>query len=202
MKDTIFIVVSEWESQDGSFDSNVIGVFYDFRQAAECLKKERDTILEESYNTTFEKYENDVNVMVKCDDYNFFVTEKFGNRWDSITIHEKEIEQRDFIAIQFEYDGEVVNERIYLDQIDRTHYDDHWDWWFGTSEGSKHPKLNFELFGDKDDDGNIIYDAFEINVYEDDEAWSPMARITDYQLTQSWLGKKDGFIKYFDYAKG
>lgn len=195
MKDKIYIVVSEWESVDGSFDSNVIGVYHDLRQATECFKKERDTVLDESYSTTFDKCEN---VIVKGNDYYFFVAEEYSNRWDSITIYEKEVEQRDFIAIQFEYDGETFNERIYLDQIDRDHYDDHWDWWFGPHEGSKHPDLNFEVFGDKDDDGNIIYDAFEINIYENEDAMDSMATVCDFELTQSWLGKKDGFIKYYD----
>ena len=196
MKDTIFIVVSEWKSHDGSFDSNVIGVFYDLQQAVECLKKERDTILEESYDTTFEKCENDVDVMVKCDDYNFFVTEKFGNRWDSITIHEKEIEQRDFIAIQFEYEDETFYERIYLDQIDLTHYDDMWDWWFGSNVNKKFPDLNFELTADKDaEDGSPICDNMYINVYENEDAMIPVKRITNISWVYSQIERKEHHAK-------
>lgn len=196
MKDKIYVVFSEWETQSGDFDSNVIGIFYDIQQAVECLRVERDTILSETYNTSFDKHEG-VDITEQGENH-VFIFSKSCYRWDSLTIYEKEIKQRDFIAIQFEYDGETFNERIYLDQLDRDHYDDHWDWWFGSHEGSKHPYLNFEAFGDKDDDGNIIYDAFEINVYEDEDAMDSMATICDFELTQSWLGKKDGFIKYYD----
>lgn len=196
MKDKIYMVFSEWEAQSGEFNSNIIGVFYDMRQAVECLMVERDTILSETYNTSFNKCKG-VTITGKGESH-LFIASEFGDRWDSLTIYEKEIEQRDFIAIKFEYGGEFFNERIYLDQIDRDHYDDYWDWWFGSHGGAKHPNLNFEVFGDKDDEGNIIYDAFEINVYEDEDAMDSMATICNFELTQSWLGKKDGFIKYYD----
>lgn len=201
MKDKIYIVVSEWESLSGDFDSEVLGVFFDAQKATECLTAERDTLLSETYDTSFEDYKNTTDIIVKYDDNYFFVTEKFSNRWDTITIYEKEVEQRDFITIQFDYDGETFNERIYLDQIDRAHYEDHWDWWFGPHRYSSHSELNFELFGDKDDEGNIIYDAFEINVYENVDAWSPIARISDYEFTQSWIGNKDGFTKYYKHEQ-
>ena len=192
MKDKVYVVLAEWESQSGDFDSCILGLFYDMRQAVECLKTERDTILSETYNTSFGKCEG-VNITGKGENH-IFISSEFGYRWDSLTICEKEIEQRDFIAIQFEYDGETFNERIYLDQIDREHYDDHWDWWFGPHEGSKHPDLNFEVFGDRDGDGNIICDAFEINVYENEDAMDSIATICDFKLTQSWLSKKAGCI--------
>jgi len=199
MKDQVYVVLSEWESQSGDFDSCILGVFYDMQKAIECLRAERDTILSETYNTSFDECEGVA--ITGAEENHIFISSEFGYRWDSLTIYEKEVEQRDFIAIQFEYDGETFNERIYLDDIDRTHYDDHWDWWFGSHEGSKHPNLNFEVFGDKDDDGNIIYDAFEINIYEEEDAMDPITTTCDFELTQSWLGKKNGFIKYYDYAK-
>lgn len=195
MKDKIYIVISEWESLSGDFGSEVLGVFFDVRKATECLTVERDTLLSETYHTSIDKH---LGFAIRNDDDYFFISDSYGSQWDTITIHEKEVEQRDFITIQFEYDGETFNERIYLDQIDREHYDDHWDWWFGSHEGSKHPDLNFEVFGDKDDDGNIIYDAFEINIYENEDAMDSMATVCDFELTQSWFGKKDGFIKYYD----
>lgn len=201
MKDKIYIVVSEWKSASGEFGCEVIMVSYDLMQANECLQKERDIILEESYNTTFERCYERKDIQIKYSDNLFFIAESY-NRWDSITIYEKEIEQRDFITIQFDYDGEIFSERIYLDQIDRDHYDDHWDWWFGANEDSKHPELCFELFGDKDDEGNIIYDAFEINIYENVYSWSPITRVSDYEITQSWIGDKNGFIKYYKHEQG
>lgn len=191
MKDNIFIVVSEWESYDGNHDSEVIGVFYDLQKATKCLKAERDTILRESYATSFDKCNG---VKAKGGDCYFFVTDEDESRWDSIDIYEKEVEQRDFIAIQFEYDGETFNERVYLDQIDREHYDDLWDWWFGVKTYSGHSELNFELLGEKDNDGNIIIDKFRINVYADESADDPMATISNYKLTKSWIGRKDGFV--------
>lgn len=191
MKDSIFIVVSEWESYDGNHDSEVIGVFYDLQKATRCLEAERDTILKESYATSFDECSG---VKAKGGDGYFFVTDEYESRWDSIDIYEKEVEQRDFIAIQFEYDGETFNERVYLDQIDREHYEDLWDWWFGAKTCSEHSELNFELLGEKDNDGNIIIDKFKINVYADVDADDPMATISNCKLTKSWIGRKDGFV--------
>ena len=196
MKDKIYVVVSEWQSADGSFDTDVIGVFYDPQQATECFRKERDTVLEESYETTFEQCEECEDVRVKSSDNYFFIAEEFGNRWDSITIHEKEIEQRDFIAIQFVYDGETFNERVYLDSIDYNHYENLFDWWFGAPKDSRHPDLCFELNCDMDENGNYKLYDMRIAVYENEDADEPTEWIDHWQIKAetSWIGRKDGFI--------
>lgn len=198
MKDKVYMVLSVWESQN-DFDSHILGVFYDICQAVKCLKAERDTILSETYNTSFNRCEGVT--ITGAGESRIFISSELDSRWDLLSIHEKEVEQRDFIAIQFEYGGETFNERIYLDDIDRTHYDDHWDWWFGPHEGSGHPDLNFEVFGNKDGEGNIICDAFQINIYENEDAMCPTAVARDVKYTQSWLGMKDGFVKHCDYGQ-
>lgn len=198
MKDKVYVVTQEWgNTNNEDFNFEVLGVFFDLHEAVACMYQCRNLELSESYHTPYEYIAHSMEVSVNEEDWRIEISSNEG-KWDNIEIHEKEIEQRDFIAIQFEYDGETFNERIYLDQIDRDHYDDHWDWWFGSHEGLKHPDLNFEVFGDKDENGNIVYDAFEINVYDNEDAMDPMATICDFELTQSWLGKKEGFIKYYD----
>lgn len=193
MKDKIYVVLSEWETQSGNFDSNVIGIFYDIQQAVECLRAERDTILSETYNTTFDKHEG-VDITEQGESH-VFIFSKSCYRWDSLTIYEKEIEQRDFIAIQFKYSGEVFNERIYLDQIDLTHYDDIWDWWFGSNGNEHFPDLNFELTADKDKDGSPACGNMYINVYENEDAMVPLKRITDISWVHSWIERKEHHAK-------
>lgn len=198
MKDTVYIVVSKWGLHGGDFNCDIVGVFHDLQEAVMRLEKKRDTILCETYATSFEECSG---ISIKGGDTYCYIYDEESCQWDNIEIYEYRTEQRDFIAIQFECGSETFNERIYLDQIDRTHYEGNWDWWFGAPSGSKFPGLNFEVFGDKDEKGNIIYDTFQINIYEDDEAPDPMATTCDYKITQSWIGDKDGFIKYCDYAK-
>lgn len=199
MKDTVYIVVYKWGPDGGSSNDDIVGVFYDLQEAIACLEKKRDTILHESYATSFEECGG---VSVKSDYTYCYIYDEGSYKWDSIEIYEYGTEQRDFITIQFECGSETFNERIYLDQIDRTHYEGNWDWWFGAPRDSKFPDLNFEVYGDKDEKGNIIYDTFQINIYGDDGASDPMATTCDYKITQSWIGDKDGFIKHCDYAKG
>lgn len=188
MKDKIYVVLSEWESPSDDFNCEVIGVFYDIREAVACLKTERDTILSETYNTSFNRCEG-VTVIGQGERHVSFFSESYCCR-NSLTIYEKEIERRDFIAIQFKYAGEVFNERIYLDQIDLTHYDNVWDWWFGSNGNKQFPNLNFELTSDKDQDGNPTCGNMYINVYKNDEAMTPLQIITDVSYSRSWAGKK------------
>ena len=201
--DKIYVVTSEWCTSNGDREFAIIGTFFDMQEAGSALNKERDMILKESYSLeSVQAARDNEDATVEEDIDRFFIMDSSQlDKWDELKIHEEYIKQRDFIAIQFEYDGETFNERIYLDDIDREHYDNNWDWWFASPEDSKHPDLNFEVFGDKDNDGNIIYDAFEINIYENEDAMDSMATVCDFELTQSWLGKKDGFIKYCDYEQ-
>lgn len=188
MKDKIYVVLSEWESPSDDFNCEVIGVFYDMREAVACLKTERDTILRETYNTSFNRCEG-VTMIGQGERHLYFFSESDCCR-NSLTIYEKEIKRRDFIAIQFKYAGEVFNERIYLDQIDLTHYDNVWDWWFGSNGNKQFPNLNFELTSDKDQDGNPTCGNMYINVYKNDEAMTPLQIITDVSYSRSWAGKK------------
>lgn len=188
MKDKIYVVLSEWESPSDDFNCEVIGVFYNMREAVACLKTERDTILRETYNTSFNRCEG-VTMIGQGERHVSFFSESDCCR-NSLTIYEKEIKRRDFIAIQFKYAGEVFNERIYLDQIDLTHYDNVWDWWFGSNGNKQFPNLNFELTSDKDQDGNPTCGNMYINVYKNDEAMTPLQIITDVSYSRSWAGKK------------
>lgn len=201
--DKIYVVTSEWCTSNGDREFAIIGTFFDMQEAGSTLDKERDMILKESYSLeSVQAARDNEDMTVEEDIDRFFIMDSSQlDKWDELKIHEEYVKQRDFIAIQFEYDGETFNERIYLDDIDREHYDNNWDWWFASSEDAKHPALNFEVFGDKDNDGNIIYDAFEINIYENEDAMDSIATVCDFELTQSWLGKRNGFIKYYDYEQ-
>lgn len=112
----------------------------------------------------------------------------------------KKTKQREFIVLQFDYDGETFNERIYVDDIDRNHYDDMWDWWFGAPKESKNPALNFEVLGKKDRYGNIIADKFNLNVYLNEDCDTPIATFPCcyLRISKSWIGLKEGFSFYYE----
>ncbi len=74
-----------------------------------------------------------------------------------------------FIDVVFKFDDEVFVVRVYPALIDITHYDTLWDWWCGVSnQSTKHPNLNVEITGEKDENGGISIKGVYINVYFDD----------------------------------
>lgn len=195
MKDKVYVVTQEWGNtslEDCNFE--ILGVFFDLREATLCMQKARNVELSESYSTPYEYLSHSMEVSVNEEDWRVEIAATNG-KWDNFEIHEKEVEQRDFIAIQFEYAGEVFNERIYLDQIDLTHYDDIWDWWFGSHGSKQFPDLNFELTADKDKDGNPACSNMYINVYENEDAMVPLKRITDISWVHSWIERKEHHAK-------
>lgn len=195
MKDKIYVVTQEWGNtslEDCNFE--ILGVFFDLREATLCMQKARNVELSESYGTPYEYLSHSMEVSVNEKDWRIEITATNG-KWDNFEIHEKEVEQRDFIVIQFEYAGEVFNERIYLDQIDLTHYDDIWDWWFGSHGNKQFPDLNFELTADKDKGGSPACGNMYINVYENEDAMVPLKRITDISWVHSWIERKEHHAK-------
>lgn len=189
--DKIYIVTSEWSTNNGDHEFSVIGAFFDMREAVECMNKERNIILTESFDfdSVQEAREND-DVEVEEEDNRFFIMDKaLLDKWDELKIHERLVKQRDFIAIQFEYAGETFEDRVYLDQIDLTHYNGVWDWWFG-SHNDKFPNLNFELTADKDENGNPSLENAYINVYPDDEALEPIEIIKNVKLQKTWMERR------------
>ncbi len=181
--DKIYIVTSEWSSYNGDHEFAVIGAFFDLRKATECMEKERNMIITESYRfDSLQKARNDGNVVIEEDTDRFFIMdESLIDKWDELQIHTRLVEQRDVISIQFEYAGETFIDRVYVDQIDLTHYDNIWDWWFG-SHNSKFPELVFELTADKDANGNPSIKNAYINVYENSDTDDTIALIQDVKL--------------------
>lgn len=74
-----------------------------------------------------------------------------------------------FIDVVFKFDGEIFAIRVHPVLIDMTHYDTLWDWWCGASnQSTKHPDLNVEITGEKDDNDEVSTKGIYVNVYFDD----------------------------------
>lgn len=199
--DKIYIVTQEWgyvaEEPEGL---EVIGIFYDYQKAVSRMNSECDITLRESYGTPREYLAHSQEVSVTEDLDSIQIFNQITGKQDMFRIFEKDIEQRDFIVLQFDYDGETFNEHIYIDNIDRNHYDDMWDWWFGAPKESKNPKLNFEVLGKKDRNGDIIADKFQLNVYLNEDCDTPIATFPCcyLRISKSWIGPKEGFSFYYE----
>lgn len=73
------------------------------------------------------------------------------------------------LVISFVAQGETYTKTIKKSEIDTEHYDTLWDWWGGDTDSVFDNMLDFELTGQKDEDGNLIVDDnLYINVYERD----------------------------------
>lgn len=181
--DKIYIVTSEWSTYNGDREFAVIGAFFDLRKATECMEKERNMIITESYHydSLQEARDNDDVVIEEDTDRFYIMDESLIDKWDELRIHTRLVEQRDVVSIQFEYAGETFIDRVYVDQIDLTHYDNLWDWWFA-SHNSKFPELVFELTAHKDANGNPSIKNAYINVYENVDANDPIVVIQDVRL--------------------
>jgi hypothetical protein len=181
--DKIYLVTSEWSTYNGDHEFMVVGAFFDLRKATECMEQERNTIITESYHydSLQEARDSDSVVIEEETDRFFIMDESLIDKWDELRIDTMLVEQRDVVSIQFEYAGEMFIDRVYVDQIDMTHYDNLWDWWFN-SHNSKFPELVFELTADKDANGNPSAKNAYINVYENTNADDPIAVIQDVKL--------------------
>lgn len=194
--DKIFIVTSEWSTNNGDHEFSVIGAFFDMREAAECLERERNLILTESFGfDSVQEARDNEDVEVEEDVDRFYIMDKsLLDKWDELKIHERLVKQRNLISIQFEYAGETFTDRVYIDQIDLTHYDEVWDWWFG-SHNENYPDLNFELTADKDSDGSPSIGNAYINVYEDDESCEPIETIRKVKLQKTLTERKSNYVE-------
>lgn len=181
--DKVYVVTSEWSTYNGEREFAVIGVFFDHKEATECLEEERNAIITGSYHCdSIQEARDNEDFDIEEDVDKFFIMdESLIDKWDEVRIHERLVKQRDVIFIQFEYAGETFKDRVYLDQIDLTHYDGVWDWWFN-SHNEKFPELVFELTADKDkEDKPSIANAY-INVYENEDADDRIALVTKVKL--------------------
>lgn len=94
-----------------------------------------------------------------------------------------------YIELLFQYKGIWYCERIYLHNIDSNHYEEIWDYWFGNSAEDDEPELVFEVTANKTC-GHFTLDDLYINVYENDDANTPIAVITEFAYRKSWIDCK------------
>lgn len=59
------------------------------------------------------------------------------------------------IQINFEYNGVKYRQTIDENDIDMTHYEDMWDWWFGENDN----ELADRHYKDKDDEYELVFEV-------------------------------------------
>lgn len=96
------------------------------------------------------------------------------------------IDKNTYIEIAFIYRKELYVERIYTKDIDKNHYENMWDWWFGNKESDTYPDLVFELTADKNSDGKLTTENMYINVYENEDSDEPIDIIKEISYRKSW----------------
>lgn len=96
-------------------------------------------------------------------------------------------EERTYIDIAFYYEKILYVERIYTDQIDKDHYENMWDWWFGCKKNDDNPNLVFELTGNKNEEGQFITEDMYINVYAKEYDDTPIDVIENISYRKSWI---------------
>lgn len=97
-----------------------------------------------------------------------------------------DIDKNTYIEIAFIYRKELYVERIYTKDIDKNHYENMWDWWFGNKESDTSPDLVFELTADKNSDGKLTTENMYINVYENEDSDEPIDIIKEISYRKSW----------------
>lgn len=95
-----------------------------------------------------------------------------------------------YIEIAFFYKKDLYVERIYTKDIDKNHYENMWDWWFGNKESDAYPDLVFELTADKNSDGKLTTNNMYINVYENENSDTPIDTIKEIGYRKSWCNHK------------
>lgn len=185
----IYIVQAEWLAQDESHDSAILGAFHTRQEAIQCMQKERDTLLEESYHVSLEEAQNSEYIDYSEDDEECFITQTYDFPWDKISIIEAPLSERKYIDVLFKLNSKTYCERIYLDQIDMAHYDTLWDWWFTAKKnGSDVPESKpiFEITAEKDGNGEVTTNNMYINVYADSDADDWFCQIKGVKVRKSW----------------
>lgn len=83
-----YIVQHEWLSRDENYDTALLGVFQNKDNAVKCMKKERDTLLEESYGISLEIATQSEYYMCNDTDDEFSIADMYDYPWDKISIIE------------------------------------------------------------------------------------------------------------------
>lgn len=100
------------------------------------------------------------------------------------------MDKHPYIELLFQYKNIWYCERIYLHNIDITHYEDLWDYWFSNSAEDQEPDLTFEVTANKEH-GQLTLDGLYINVYENSDADCPIAVIREFGYRKSWINCKE-----------
>ena len=185
----IYIVQQEWLAKDESHDTTILGAFHTRQEAIQCMQKERDTLLDESYHVSLEEVKSSEHFDYSENDEGCFISPMYDFPWDKIDIVETTLPGRKYIDVLFRLNSKTYCERVYLDQIDTTHYDTLWDWWFSESEGDKITSESghiFEITADKGDNGEITTNNMYINVYENVDADDWFCQIKGVKVRKSW----------------
>lgn len=89
MSNKVYVVLHEWFNRDENFDTAILGVFKKKSDAIRCMRKERDTLLEESYEITLE-IAHESEYYECCDtDEEFSIVDMYDTPWDRITVIEE-----------------------------------------------------------------------------------------------------------------
>lgn len=164
---------------DGESGYEIIGAFHTKFDAIKCLEAKKEEILVLKH-LTMEQIEQG-NDYDWCDDNDHFCLLDFYGQREELTILEKDIPRKEFIAIEFYtcFNGnrERHTQRIYLDYIEPT-YEDIWDCWW---EEDDHP-YDYEFCADKNNDGTFSTRNMRINIYADKYEDIPFAHGSDIRV--------------------
>ena len=189
----IFIVQQEWLAKDESHDTAILGAFYTRQEAIQCMQKERDTLLAEDYNVSLEEIKKSEYFDYSENEDGCSIAQVYDFPWDKISIIETSLSEREYIDVLFRFNSKTYCERVYIDQIDITHYDNLWDWWFSTKQNGKNisdAEPVFEITAEKDNDGQITTNNLYINVYENENANDWFCQIKGVKVRKSWTDSK------------
>lgn len=169
----IFIVQQEWLAKDESHDTAILGAFHTKQEAIQCMQKERDTLLEEDYHVSLEEIKTSEYYDYSENEDGCLIAQTYDYPWDKITIVEKDIPERKYIDVLFRLNSKTYCERVFLDQIDTTHYDTLGDWWFSTKKNENDTsdiEPIFEITAEKGTNDEITTNNMYINVYANEDA--------------------------------
>lgn len=83
-----YIVQHEWLDGNENFNTAILGVFKSKDNAIKRLRKERDTLLEESYNIPLEVAQQSEYYECSNTDEEFSITDMYDYPWDRVCIIE------------------------------------------------------------------------------------------------------------------
>lgn len=185
----IFIVQQEWLAKDESHDTAILGAFHTKQEAVQCMQKERDTLLAEDYNVSLEEIKKSEYFEYSENDNGCLIAYAYDYPWDKISIVETNLSERKYIDVLFRLNSKTYCERVYFDQVDMSHYDTLWDWWFSAKKNDKDvsdAELVFEITAEKGDNGEISTNNMYINVYANEDANDWFCQIKGVKVRKSW----------------